>query len=94
VRNIIKHLKINKASGHNIVNNSMLKQLPCHYITNLVAIFNNALKLQYFPDIWKRANVVTLPKPGKDQKILSNRRSINLLSSLGIIYERIVLNRL
>jgi len=94
VRNIIKQLKVNKASGHDIVNNSMLKQLPCHCITNLVAIFNNALKLQYFPDIGKKANVVTLPKPGKDPKIPSNRRPINLLSSLGIIYERIVLNRL
>ena len=51
VRNIIKHLKINKASGHDIVNNSMLKQLPFHCVTHLVAIFNNALKLQYFPDI-------------------------------------------
>ena len=94
VRNIIKYWKINKASGHDIVNNSMLRQLPFHFVTHLVAIFNNALKLQFFPDIWKRANVATLPKPRKDPKIPSNRIPISLLSSLGKINERILLNRL
>ena len=46
VRNIIKHLKIIKASGHNAVNNSILKQLPYHCVTH----FNSIPKLQYFPD--------------------------------------------
>jgi len=77
-----------------MVTNSMLKQLPSHCVNHLVVIFNSALRLQHFPDVWKYANVVTIPKPGKDPKIPSNRRPISLLSSLGKIYERILLKRL
>ena len=48
----------------------MLKELPCQFVKHLAVIFNSALRLQHFPDIWKYANVVTIPKPGKDPKAL------------------------
>ena len=38
--------------------------------------------------------MVTIPKQGKDPKTLQNRLPISLLSSLGKIYERILLKRL
>ena len=94
VRKVIKSLKHNKAPGHDGVTNSMVKQLPCHFVNHLVVIFNSALRLQHFPDTWKKANVVTIPKQGKDPKTPQNRRPISLLSSLGKIYERILLKRL
>jgi len=94
VRTIIKRLKHKKSPGHDGVNNSMLKQLPCNCIHHLTAIYNSALKLQHFPINWKKAQVITIPKPGKDPKFPQNRRPISLLSTLGKIYERVLLNRL
>jgi hypothetical protein len=72
VKTIVKHLKLNKAAGYDAATNSMLTQLPSHCVNHLVVIFNSALRLQHFPDVWKYANVVTLPKPGKDPKVPSN----------------------
>ena len=65
VRKVIKNLKPNKARDHDGVTNCMLKQLPCYFVNHLVAIYNSALKLQHFPDIWNKADVVTFPKQGK-----------------------------
>ena len=50
--------------------------------------------MQHFKVNWKKVEVVTVPKPGKDPKIPQNRRPIILLSNMGQIYERILLNRL
>ena len=94
VRKIIKNLRPKKAPGHDGVTNSMIKQLPCHCIHHLTTIYNSALNLQYFPESWKRAQVITFPKPGKDPKFPQNRRPISLLDCLGKIYERILLDRL
>ena len=35
VRKIVKHLKPNKAPGHNRVTNITIKQLPYHFVKNL-----------------------------------------------------------
>jgi Reverse transcriptase (RNA-dependent DNA polymerase). len=93
VRNVIKNLKPNKAPGHDGVTNSMLKQLSYHFVNHLVVIYNSALKLQHFPETWKKADVVTIPKQGKDPKFPQNRRPISLLSCLGKVYEKIILER-
>jgi hypothetical protein len=69
----------------------MLKQLPSHFVNHLVFIFNSAMRLQHIPDILKYSNVVTIPKPREDPKVPSNRPPISLLSTLGNIYERILL---
>ena len=90
VRKITKNLQPKKAPGHDGVNNSMIKQLPSHCIHHLTMIYNSALKLQHFPASWKRAQVITFPKPGKDPKFPQNRRPISLLDCLGKIYERIL----
>jgi Reverse transcriptase (RNA-dependent DNA polymerase). len=94
VRKIIKNLKPNKAPGYEELTNSMLKQLPYHFVNHVVSIFNSALRLQHFPINWKKAKVVTIPKSGKYPKIPQNRRPISLLSNLRKIYERILLNSL
>ena len=61
----------------------MIKQLPCHFVNHLVAIDNSALKLQPAGN-----------KQGKDPKFPQNRSPISLLSSLGKIYEKILLEKL
>ncbi|GFT99153.1 RNA-directed DNA polymerase from mobile element jockey [Trichonephila clavipes] len=48
----------------------------------------------YFPDAWKHAIITLLPKKGKDTKLAINYRPISLLSSIGKIFEKIILSRL
>ena len=84
-RKVIKNLKPNKAPGYDGVANCMIKQLLCHFVNHLVAIYNCAncaLELQHFTTCWKKAEVVTIPKQGKDPKFPQNRRPISLLSCL------------
>ena len=92
MRMIIKNLNPNKASGHDGMTNCVNKQLPCNFVNHFVAIYISALKLQHFPVYWKKG--ATIPKEGKDPKVPQNRIPISILSCLGKIYEKIVLEKL
>jgi hypothetical protein len=48
----------------------------------------------YFPNTWKHASVIPIPKPGKDHSNPLNYRPISLLSSVSKIFEKIILKRL
>lgn len=72
----------------------MLKHFPVALIYLLVSIFNAAMANCTFPDVWKEATVIGIPKPGKKATEPSSYRPISLLSSLGKIYERLLLIRL
>ena len=50
--------------------------------------------LSYFPKSWKIGKIVAIPKPGKDHSVPSNYRPISLLSNIGKIYEKILLEKL
>lgn len=94
VKSIIRDLKPRKAPGADGISNGVLKCLPTTLLLLLVSIFNACLANCTFPAAWKEAIVIGIPKPGKDLKNPSSYRPISLLSSLGKIYERILLKRL
>lgn len=48
----------------------------------------------YYPSVWKHANVLPIPKPGRDSSILANWRPISQLSCLGKLFECILLHRI
>ncbi|GBL92463.1 RNA-directed DNA polymerase from mobile element jockey [Araneus ventricosus] len=48
----------------------------------------------YFPQCWKTAVVVPIPKPDQDLNLPQNYRPISLLSSLSKVYEFVLLKRL
>ncbi|GFU79484.1 RNA-directed DNA polymerase from mobile element jockey [Trichonephila clavipes] len=94
---IIEHIdkvKINKAAGIDRTTNRMLKHLPLVPIFELTNIIHNIIKIGYFPIVWKTATVVPILKPGKDPTQAESFRPIALLSILGKVAEKIILNRL
>ncbi|GFY56704.1 probable RNA-directed DNA polymerase from transposon X-element [Trichonephila inaurata madagascariensis] len=91
---IILDLKNKKAPGKDNVKNLALKSLPINAITYLTKVFNRCLAHNYFPKAWKHAIITVLPKPGKDDKLAINYRPISLLSTMGKIFEKIVLKRI
>ncbi|CAH2208798.1 jg5228, partial [Pararge aegeria aegeria] len=94
VHTIIKGFHSKKAPGPDSINNKTLKLLPGEIINLLVVIFNTFLAHCYFPDSWKEANVIGIPKPGKPRNLPTSYRPISLLNSLAKVFERVILNRL
>ncbi|GFT55630.1 RNA-directed DNA polymerase from mobile element jockey [Trichonephila clavipes] len=91
---IITALANRKAPGADQIKNIALKSLPINAITFLTKIFNRCLMEGYFPEAWKHAVLTLLPKNGKDNKLAINYRPISLLSAVGKIFEKIILQRI
>jgi Reverse transcriptase (RNA-dependent DNA polymerase)/Endonuclease-reverse transcriptase len=91
---IIKKLKNKKAPGVDGINNNLLKKLPLRGIQRIVTIINGCLKLSYFPERWKYAKVIAIPKPGKEASNPHSYRPISLLCSLSKLLERVILSRI
>ncbi|UYV73421.1 hypothetical protein LAZ67_10003116, partial [Cordylochernes scorpioides] len=92
VKEVIKYLANHKAPGHDNITPQMAKNLPIKWIVFLAGVFNAALHLCYYPKVWKHAIIIPIPK--KSAKSPEDLRPISLLSTIGKIYERIILRRL
>lgn len=94
VKNIIKYVSAKKAPGRDRISNRAIKHLPQKAIVFLTTIINGILRTQYFPRLWKTAEVLMIPKPNKDPTFPQNYRPISLLPALSKIAERVILTRL
>lgn len=94
IQNIISNLRKKKAPGDDLITNTALKFLPNNILLSLTRIINSSFRICYFPLAWKKAVIISIPKPGKDHKLPENYRPIALLSSLSKIYERLILAHL
>ncbi|KAK9710028.1 Reverse transcriptase (RNA-dependent DNA polymerase) [Popillia japonica] len=60
----------------------------------LLKIVNAVFKWANFPNIWKLATIVTIPKGGKDPTVIENRRPINLLDGFSKITKRMLKDKI
>jgi hypothetical protein len=81
VDKLVNSLKLRKACGLDGIPNERLRYLPRRPLVHLLHLFNHCLGLFRFPKPWKEAEVITLPKPGKDPKFPQDLHPINLLST-------------
>ena len=93
VLKIVNSLKSSKASGHDEVSNSLLKQIIMNIVTPLTFLLNLSLSTGCFPECFKLAKVIPIHKKD-DLTCINNYRPISLLSSFSKILERIVYDRL
>ena len=100
IKNVLEIIKTlqkcrnRSAPGEDQISNFILKNLDRENLSNIALIYNSCLKTGYFPNAWKQAKVVMLPKPGKDLTKPTSYRPISLLPAMGKIFERIVASRL
>jgi hypothetical protein len=94
VSETIRSLKNRKAPGPDNIANKALKTLPEKAIVAITAIATGIIRLRHFPARWKTANVIFIPKPGKNPKFLQNHRPISLLSTVGKLVEKLIHSRL
>ena len=94
LKKLITKLPNNKAPGVDQLPNILIKNLPKKATVQLTHIINKIMLLQHFPQQWKHAIVVPIPKPSKNPTDPSSYRPISLLSSLSKLVERAILNKL
>ena len=69
VYNLIKHIKCTKPSGITGVNNTVIKGALKVFISPVTHMYNTSLKEGNFPDSWKLATVVPIPKAGDPSQV-------------------------
>ena len=82
------------ASGPDRIHNNLLKHLPGEALRLLLGLYNEIWTSGNFPDTWRLATVIPLPKPGKDHTKATNYRPIALTSCLCKLMEKLVNKRL
>ena len=87
VIDILKILKLNKATGPDCISN---RKLTCNTVcVPLTKLFNLSLKNLIFPELWKMAHVMPLFKKG-EKSLSSNYRPVSLTSNVGKSFELII----
>ena len=64
---IIRALNIHKAHGHDDISIRMIQICDRTLIKPLIILFQNSVKYSYYPDIWKRSNIIPVHK-----KVINN----------------------
>ena len=82
------------ATGPDEIHYQMLKHLPDNALLTLLHIFNDIWTTSVFPESWRLATVIPIPKPGKDHTEPTNYRPIALTSCLCKTLERMINKRL
>ena len=90
---IIRALNINKAHGHDDISIRMIKICDKSLIKPLMLIFKKSIRSSYYPNIWKKSNVIPVHKKN-DKRLVNNYRPISLLPVFGKIFEKIIFNKI
>ncbi len=89
VREILKHLNVNKASGPDGISYRFLKECAFSLAEPLCRLFNKSMSSNIFPTKWKESHLSPVyKKASKDMKV--NYRPVSLLSCISKVMGRVV----
>lgn len=91
---IFKNLNTKKSPGYDLITGRVLQELTPLAIRQITLIFNAVLRLSYFPDQWKVAQIILINKPGKAAEDVRSYRPISLLPILSKVFEKLLITRL
>ena len=83
-----------KAPGPDKMHNEFLTHMSPKCKSLLLDILNACLRHCHVPSLWRKANIVAIPKPGKTLSDPKSYRPISLLCSTYKLLERMVLARI
>ena len=87
-------IKIGKAPGPDGIPPVVVRMFLRVQTCAATALMNGLFSRGVFPDEWKKACLVLIPKPKKRETDDQSYRPICLLDVMGKVYERLILNRL
>lgn len=91
----LRSMNANKAPGPDHLTADICLAFSIKQITLLTKIMNRCLKLSHFPENWKIAQVIPLPKPNKsDYSNTSSYRPIGLINIFGKLLEKLICQRI
>lgn len=94
VAKIIASRPNKKSSGRDDMPYFLIKHFSTRIVLFLTTFFNQCIANGHFPNSWRHAVVIPIPKPGKDATTITNWRPISQLNCISKIFERIIMNRI
>lgn len=95
VQAVIKRLKNKKAPGSDGLSTEIVRAVWENNSDVFLDLCNKCLRERCFPDDWKTANLIIIPKNvDADRELVSTYRPIALLPVMSKIYERIIVDRI
>ena len=88
------NIDIKKSPGYDMIDGKLLIELPKEAIDYVRNIYNAIIRLKYYPKVWKVAQIIAIPKQGKDLSNQSSYRPISLLPVLSKLFERLLHKRI
>jgi hypothetical protein len=80
--------------GLNLITARIVKKLRKEGLVNLMYIFNAILQLEYWHKSLKIAQIIMIPKHGKNPIDVSSYRPISLLSTISKVLEKLILKKI
>ena len=93
VYKVVKGINVTKSSGMEDLSSYMLKEIFLKLIPEITHLFNLSIRSGCFPDAWKDALVIPIPKEGNSTKV-QNYRPISLLPLPGKLLEKLIHSQL
>jgi hypothetical protein len=88
------NLNPKKALGFDLITGEILQNFKRKALIKLTTLINACIWLNYIPDAWKTAEVIMIPKPGKNLNEVESYWPISLLLIMSKLFEKLILKHL